>query len=34
MTWVTSAPNDGCVSGAVSLFQRKEKALCGNYWGP
>jgi hypothetical protein len=34
MTWLASALTDGCVSVAVSLFQHKEKALCGNYSGP
>jgi hypothetical protein len=34
VTWVTSALTNDCVSGAVSLFQHKERALCGNYWGP
>jgi hypothetical protein len=34
VTWVTFALTDGCVSGAVSLFQHKAKALCRNYWGP
>jgi hypothetical protein len=31
VTWVTAALTDWCVSGAVYLFQHKEKALRGNY---
>jgi len=34
VSWVTSALTDDCVSGVVSLFQHKEKASCGKYWGP
>ena len=34
MSWFTSALADDCVSGVGSLFQHKEKALCGKYWGP